>query len=125
METISAEDLKRILTGADGTPVVNVLPTAEYERKHIPGTVNIPIESDEFVRRVEQRVNSKADAIVVYCMSASCDASERAAERLERAGFTNVKDYADGLDGWEQAGYRVESGGASGGSNGVAPGRAS
>jgi len=46
--------------------------------------------------------------VVVYCANAECDASPKAAERLEEAGFTDVVDYQGGTQSWEEAGLAIE-----------------
>jgi rhodanese-related sulfurtransferase len=108
METIKAEELKRILAGAIGTPVINVLDHDTYRDRHIPATINIPLDADDFVERVGHHVNDRTDPVVVYCASDKCNASEKAARKLEEAGFTRVRDFAPGIEGWEAAGYRLE-----------------
>ncbi len=109
MDTISADQLKNILTGKPRMPVINVLDREDYQSKHIPGTENVPMSDDDFVSRVESRVSSQSDPIVVYCASKSCNASEKAAEKLEKAGFQRVHDFAEGTDGWREAGYKLET----------------
>lgn len=108
MQTITAEELKKILTGDDRTPVINVLKPDDYEKRHIPSTINIPLDDQDFVNRVQERIEDKSRPVIVYCAKKACDASEKAAKQLERAGFTQVKDYAEGTEGWKSAGYRVE-----------------
>lgn len=108
MKTIGAEQVKQILTGDKATPVINVLDREHYEDKHIPGTVNIPFSSADFIEKFEQRLPDKSSTLVVYCAKTDCDVSERAAERLEQAGYTAVMDFEAGMAGWESAGYRAE-----------------
>ncbi len=108
MQTIQAKELKRILNGPDETPVINVLDPEHYRDKHIPATINIPVSSNDFVRQVEQHVHSKTAPVVVYCAKTDCDASEKAAKKLEAAGFTAVMDFEAGVDGWSSAGYELE-----------------
>jgi rhodanese-related sulfurtransferase len=108
MHTIGPEQVKQILTGDEATPVINVLDREHFEDKHIPGSVNVPLGSSDFVEKVTQRTPDKSASVVVYCASKSCDASERAAEQLERAGFSKVLDFQVGMEGWETAGYRAE-----------------
>ncbi len=43
------------------------------------------------------------DPIIVYCL-ADCWMSWNAALRLHRAGYRDVRWYADGMDGWREAG---------------------
>lgn len=108
MQTLMAEQLKRVLEGPRHVPVVNVLDQDSYEQKHIPGSVSVPLSESDFVDKIDEQVSNRSDPVVVYCASSSCDASERAAEKLERAGYTGVRDFESGIKGWEDAGYRLE-----------------
>lgn len=107
MQTISAEQLRNTLAGAEGAPVINVLDHSDYEERHIPGSINIPFDSDDFIARVRRHVDDRADPVIVYCASQECPLSERAAESLERSGFTNVRDFEAGMKGWELAGFEA------------------
>lgn len=49
---------------------------------------------------MQQIVGDKQRKIVVYCANHDCDASDKAADRLEKAGFKNVYDYAGGTEDW-------------------------
>jgi len=80
--------------------LVNVLPREEFNKAHIRTSVNVPHESDDFAERVERIAGSKARPVVVYCASLGCDASTRAATKLEEAGFENVFDYEGGTRDW-------------------------
>jgi rhodanese-related sulfurtransferase len=81
---------------AMGTALVNVLGHEAFEQKHIPNSINIPVdELDQF----EQRFRKDKD-IIVYCASAECDASVKAAEALSARGFRNVSDYVGGIAEW-------------------------
>lgn len=109
MQTINADEVNRLIANARRRiPVINVLDSDDFEGRHIPRSINIPVESDDFVRRVEEQVDGKSDPVIVYCASAKCDASEKAARELERAGFEDVRDFAEGMEGWERAGYQAD-----------------
>ncbi len=108
MKSIQAEELKKFIAGEPRGAVINVLDPEQYEARHIPGSVNIPLNSPHFEERVNSQIHSKDKPVVVYCASSECDASEKAAERLEQAGFTDVRDYAPGMKGWEESGYEVK-----------------
>lgn len=110
MQTITTQGLKTLLNSNKDIPVINVLPPEKFREGHIPGTVNIPHERDDFTQRVEELTDRKTDPIVVYCGSKECNASPTAAQKLEDAGFTEVFDYEEGAEGWKQAGMEIESG---------------
>jgi rhodanese-related sulfurtransferase len=103
MKTITAQELKNRLDSADNTVLVNTLSKEYFDQKHIPGSINIPTE--EIEARAEAELPKKDLQIVVYCASATCQASPAAARKLEAMGYTNVYEYSDGLEGWESAGY--------------------
>lgn len=110
MQTLTTEQVKQIRAEGGDPPLINVLPEEAYREQHIPGTPNIPLDSKDFVSRVEQRIGDKDKPVVVYCASESCDASLKAAKTLEEAGFTHVFDYEGGTQAWEQAGQSIEKG---------------
>lgn len=110
MKTLTVRDLQRLQRTDRGINVINVLPKDAFEEAHIPGSINIPGDRDDFVDRVEDRVASKEEPVVVYCASTDCQASPKAAKKLESAGFTKVYDFESGIKGWQEAGQPVEQG---------------
>lgn len=80
-----------------GAQLVEVLDREEYERLHVSGAVNIPLQ--ELGDRAQDELDP-ARLVVVYCYDALCDMSPRAANRLESLGFTEVYDYVAGKVDW-------------------------
>ncbi len=105
VETITRDALKQKMDSGEEFTLVNVLSPEQFEREHIPGSVNIPLDQveEEFPKQFDED-----DDIVVYCASPSCQASPKAAEKLDSMGFTNVKDYEGGLSDWKEE-YPTES----------------
>jgi len=101
MKTISRDQVKAKKDN-DNVTVINVLGKDNYEEKHIPGSINIPLD------QLEDRVDEldKDNEIIVYCASPSCQASPKAAETLSEHGF-DVADYEGGMSDWEDAGEDV------------------
>ncbi|MDD4889346.1 MAG: rhodanese-like domain-containing protein [Phycisphaerae bacterium] len=108
MKTISRDELRLLLKSSEDYLLINVLGFSHFQDKHIPGSVNIPVDDAEFVNRVEGKVGSKARKIVVYCGSSECPASTIAAKKLDEVGFTNVHTYLGGVVDWEKAGLPLE-----------------
>jgi len=102
LTTISADDLKDALEGERPPVVINTLPQEVHVAKHIPGSINVPVDD---IERVETLVPNKDEPIVVYCANADCTASLKAAQALEERGYTNVIDFEDGYAGWRRGGY--------------------
>ncbi len=107
MKTISATDLKGKLNSGD-IELVDVLSEESYNKIHIPGSKNIPL--DQIEKKAEEELPDKNAKIVVYCASDSCMASPKAAKKLESMGYQNIIDFEDGLEGWKNAGFEFESG---------------
>ena len=111
VQTLNTDQVKGMRDRSEPLELINVLPGQAFREKHIPGSINIPVEDGDFVQQVEECLGgAKEKTVVVYCASTECPASEQAARRLEQAGFTNVFDYEAGVAGWEQAGLPIKSG---------------
>jgi len=115
MKKITTSDLARQLDGPDDFVLINVLPRASFEKQHIQGSQNVPVDDRNFTDRVVKMVGGdKNQNVIVYCANKSCDASLKAVRRLEQAGFSNVVDYEAGMEAWQAAGHPVDSGSAAG-----------
>jgi rhodanese-related sulfurtransferase len=102
MKTITASELKELLDKNGDVALVNTLAPESFEKTRIPGAVNIPLNDNDFAARVEQEAGGKDKPVVVYCASQQCDSSEKAAKKLEEAGFTAVTDFAGGFKAWQE-----------------------
>ncbi len=109
MINITADQLEEMRDKNPNLPLINVLGPDQYEAAHIPGSKNIPVDDPEFVGRVEGAVGDRDREVVVYCANEACDASPRAAQQLEAAGFQYVYDYTGGTDDWSKAGKPLRS----------------
>ena len=107
MQTISRDELSARLENNNVT-VVEVLDPKYYRKFHLPGAINVPL-GDDFDERVQKAVPDKDAPVVVYCMDTDCDASPKAAQRMETLGYTQVFDYEAGKVDWQEAGLPVES----------------
>lgn len=106
VETITTEELEQKFENDDDFVLIDVLGEDHFEDAHIAGAINIPL--DQLGSTALQELE-KDDDIVVYCKDKACQASPKAAEKLEKLGFENLKDYEPGLKGWEEAGNRTEA----------------
>ncbi len=107
-QTIDAATLKAWLDRGEAFDLVDTLPAAVYERAHIPGAINIV--SDDIEAEAPRRLTDPDRPVVVYCTNERCKRSEKAAARLERLGYRDVRDYVEGRRDWEDEGYPVASG---------------
>ena len=88
---------------SSGAVIAEVLPRAHYDAGHLPGAIHLPLEGLE---RFAEAIPREAP-LIVYCASSTCMNSHQAADRLARAGFTNVRVYAGGKADWKAAGLEV------------------
>lgn len=102
LTTITAEELKDALESERPPVVINALAPEAHRARHIPGSINVPVDD---IEQVPSLVPNKDEAIVVYCANADCTASPKAAQKLEEMGYTNVVDFEDGYAGWRRAGF--------------------
>lgn len=103
MQAITKEELKKMNSERhEDFVLINVLPREYFNKAHIRTSVNIPHDQPDFARKVEEAAGSKERKIVLYCASFDCDASPKAAKKLEQAGFKKVYDYEGGTKDWEE-----------------------
>jgi rhodanese-related sulfurtransferase len=101
MQSINRQELESMNEQAkEDFVLVNVLSPDNFRKAHIRTSINIPHEDPDFTRIMEKVAGDKSRKIVVYCASFDCDASEKAARKLEKAGFGKVFDYEGGTKDW-------------------------
>lgn len=101
MQTITYQQVKDFQE-RDAATLINVLSPEYFEKGHIPGSINIPLEHEDFTAQVEKVVGGKDMPLIVYCAGYTCDASKKAALKLDKAGFTNVMCYEGGTKEWQE-----------------------
>lgn len=96
---IRADDLK---TKLNETIILDTRSDEEYGVSHIIGARFV--DYDDF--EIEQvKGVSKDEEIIVYCSVGY--RSERIGEKLQKAGYTNVKNLYGGIFGWKNEGNEV------------------
>ncbi|WP_148253709.1 rhodanese-like domain-containing protein [Aidingimonas lacisalsi] len=101
MKAITRDDLKTMNeTEHEDFVLLNVLPRDAFNKEHIRTSVNVPAGDPDFAEKVEALAGHKDRKIVVYCANFDCDASPKAAKKLEEAGFSHVYDYEGGTKDW-------------------------
>ncbi|MCC5832084.1 MAG: rhodanese-like domain-containing protein [Chlamydiales bacterium] len=111
MREIKIEEVQDVLKKEKSNiTLINVLSSSSFEGGHIPHSVNVPVESPNFVKQVESQVVDHNAPVIVYCSGPECPASKNAAAKLEDAGFTNVMHFHGGMDEWKNAEQEIEIG---------------
>jgi rhodanese-related sulfurtransferase len=109
MQTISAKELNQIMERDDDWVLLDVLPPESYEKQHIPGAYNAPLNEDDFEQRAEKLIESRDAKVIVYCADSECSLSPEAGKQLEERGFSSVLDFEGGLEEWKEAGLPTTS----------------
>ena len=106
MTTMDRQQLKRMMD-EDAVTVVEVLDEKYFNKFHLPGAINVPLSGD-FEGDIQSAVPDKGHPVAVYCLDADCDASPKAAKRMELLGYDRIYDYEAGKMDWKDNGLPVE-----------------
>lgn len=94
--------------GRDDRPLlIDVLPQVSFQKQHLPLAEHASFYETDFLEGIASLVDSTDDSIVLYCLTAGCDAAARAASTLADAGYSQVFVLAGGLRAWEEEGGAV------------------
>ncbi len=107
MKTIDREQLEQRLSD-ENLAIIEVLESDAYRRFHIPGAMNVPL-AENFESEITKAVPDKEQDVVVYCWDENCNASPKAAQKMEALGYEHVFDYEAGKKDWHRAGMPIES----------------
>ncbi|MDX1694291.1 MAG: rhodanese-like domain-containing protein [Ketobacteraceae bacterium] len=108
MQAIDRNELQASLKTNPDMVLIEVLDESEFEKYHLPYSMNVPLDS-HFEDNITAAVPDKDKTVVVYCKNESCDASEKAAKRIEELGYSKVYDYTGGKEDWKDAGLPIAS----------------
>jgi phage shock protein E len=103
--TLGAADFAAALKAPD-TAIIDVRTPAEFSEGHLPGAVNIDVQSPDFAAQVAGLDPSIPYA--VYCRSGN--RSQVAIDVMAQNGLTNVYHLGGGIGAWQQAGGEVVTG---------------
>lgn len=94
------------LVNRDNALVVDLRPSADFEKGHIPGAKNV--QMSQFDPENKQLAAARALPVVLVCKAGQ--ASGDAAKRLRKAGFEHVYVLDGGIGAWQQAGLPLAKG---------------
>lgn len=84
--------------------LLDVRTKKEYTEGHIPGSVLIDFNSDDFDKQIAKLDKSKT--YLVHC--AAGGRSARACKKMDQLGFRKLYNLEGGMGAWEKAGKPVE-----------------
>ena len=74
--------------------LLDVQKERDYEKKHLLGSINIPVE--DIKEKVVKKIPDKNKTIIVYCLKGI--RSEAAVDMLKRLGYNNIYNIQGGIE---------------------------
>lgn len=87
----------------DSAVIVDARPFSSFVRGHIPGAINLPINTSWGVRRQFVEAIDRSKAVIVYCQSDRCPWADTIASDFKIAGHRDVTIYRGGMNDWNEA----------------------
>jgi rhodanese-related sulfurtransferase len=85
---------------SSGAIIIDARHKEDFDRGHLKGAINIPVDSIESERRKKMEAIDKSAIIVVYCQSDGCKYADKIAVKLLSDGFTDISIYRGGWNEW-------------------------
>ena len=94
-QPITKQQVEELQQQNSTVKLIDIRPPAEYEKMHVPGSLNMPAETiTENITKFETN-----DTIVCICTK-GLERSQNAADAIAVMGFTNVFYLKEGAVGW-------------------------
>jgi rhodanese-related sulfurtransferase len=97
---ITQSELQAAIAGKSAV-IFDVNGSDSYREGHIPGAIDFLAHRDELASLLPADKNA---LVVAYCANVHCPMYKLAAEAAIKLGYTNVKHFAPGIEGWRQSG---------------------
>lgn len=101
---ISHKELSAAIA-AKAVTVLDVNGTESFQEARIPGAIDYIAQQKKIAALLPKDKNA---LVVAYCGNEYCNAYLAAATTAVELGYTNVKHYSPGIDGWKKTGAKVE-----------------
>jgi rhodanese-related sulfurtransferase len=101
---ISHADLQAAIAKKAVT-VLDVNGSESFAEGRIPGAIDFTASEKKLAALLPK---DKSALVVAYCGNEHCSAYQAAASAAVALGYTNVRHYAPGIDGWKKSGAKVE-----------------
>ncbi|HAV61180.1 MAG TPA: sulfurtransferase [Verrucomicrobiales bacterium] len=112
MKVIDQAELQRQRQDNPSLVVIDVRLEEDFAAGHLPGAANACVFKVSFLEDVTRLGAVVDQPVVIYGAMERSHESRMAAEKLERAGFSQVQEFRGGLQAWKAAKLPVEGSGA-------------
>lgn len=103
---ISHDELKSAIAEKK-VVLIDVNGSDSYKAGHIPGAIDFDAAKGELASKLPADKNA---LVVAYCANEQCSAYQAGARKAKELGYTNVKHYPKGIQGWKESGEKTEKG---------------
>ncbi|QJB56910.1 YceI family protein [Pseudodesulfovibrio sp. zrk46] len=103
-DRLNAKDVVAFLERGEGA-LVDTLTPEHFEARHIPGALNACVYEMTFLETVAKLVPDKDTSIMLYGAGTNSRDSITAADKLARAGYSDVSVFTGGLEEWREKGH--------------------
>ncbi len=103
---ISQADLQAAIA-SKSVVLLDVNGSDSYKESHIPGAIDFIAHKRDIANLLPA---DKHALVVAYCGNEQCSAYRAAAHAALALGYTNVKHFAPGIDGWIKSGAHTDKG---------------
>jgi len=103
---ISIDEVKSAMVGKK-VILLDANGTESWRKGHIPRALDFAAVKGNLSSLLPQ---DKGTLIVAYCVCAGCPYYLKAADAAAKLGYTNVRHFAPGIDGWRESGAPVDKG---------------
>lgn len=93
--------------GSKSVTILDVNGSDSFKEARIPGAIDFIAHETKIASLLPK---DKGALIVAYCGNEHCSAYRAAATAAVNLGYTNVRHYSPGIDGWKKSGAKTDKG---------------
>ena len=101
---ITLDELKQVVAAKSAT-IIDANGADMYADGHVPGAQSYAEHKTDLASILPKDKNS---LVVAYCGGPMCSAWESPAAEATKLGYTNIKHFKGGINGWKDAGLATE-----------------
>jgi rhodanese-related sulfurtransferase len=102
LPNVSAADVRESVAHNSRLWIIDARYEQSYRQGHLPGAIDIPVDTSLQAMRNALVNANHSDDIVVYCQSKTCAFAKAVARKLFILGYQNVKIMPGGWEEWKQ-----------------------